>query len=750
MGSPLHPVIESLRRAVAIGVADGVSEAEKKLEQWLSEQGVATSETPYFARLLGISLTDRYPSLDAHPEVLRRRTLEMLLSVIGGLSSNRPVLLVAEDLHWADPTTVELLGLTIERLHSQQMLALFTFRPEFDAPWPMQPHVTALSLNHLTAGECQALATAVAREHNVSADVVTPIVERADGVPLFVEELARTVIESDETAGAFVPEGLQDALMARLDRLGPAKRLAQHAAVIGRDFTTEVLSQITEEDALGAKLEKLVAADLLRSMPGGNHFRFKHALIHEVAYQSLLSSERNTIHGRVALSLERLEPPAEPELLALHFAEAGELDQAVAYRKLAGRAAAEASALKEAEANYEVALSLLDDLSPSEARTQRGVELLSLLGAVQMVVYGFGSLDVKSTYEKARDLNEGLSAPVEEFEVMWGLWLNRQMRSEFTEAQRLATLVFTLAQKTDDSGHHLQAHHAEWMTALSLGDVLSAYEHSERGLAIYDSDLHGDHAFRYGGHDPAVCGGGHNAISSWLMGFPDRALTRWETAQALAARLEHRGSIGIGRHFGVWLLQLLGDTERIIELTEDTEGAPAHLRAQSAVIRGWAIAGMGDVADGIAQCEQGLASYTRTGASVRLAYLHGLLAEALRRAGQRKDALAACDDALRRLADGSERWLRPELHRLKAELLLEERNGWELARNELDSAIRSARSLGARSLELRATLSMSRLLAGRGAEFFNDTATTEIYTAFTEGFDTKDLAAASEMLQQLG
>jgi class 3 adenylate cyclase/predicted ATPase len=747
--SPLHPVIASLRRAVALPADASPTTVENILEGWLREQSVPATGTPYLAHLLSVPLTASYAPLNDHPEVLRRRTLELLLSVISGMSEKRPILLVGEDLHWADPTTLELLGLTIDRLQSCRLLALLTFRPEFEVPWTAQPHLTSLSLNHLTMGECRELAISVARQHDAPAESVAPILDRADGVPLFVEELARSVSESNLAADGFVPEGLQDALMARLDRMGSAKRLAQQAAVIGRDFTSNLLQLVVGSDDLDSQLDQLMSADLLRHLPSAERYRFKHALIHDVAYNSLLNSEKRELHKRVARALEREGNLSDPELLAHHYEAAEDFAQAVAYRTEAGNLAARGNALKEAERNYEIALNLLGEVDRSEESIRQRVELMVALGAVQMVVYGFGSGEVSSTYEEARDLNDSLSIPVDEFEVMWGLWLNRQMRSKFAEARNLANRVSALAQHSDDSNLHLQAHHAEWMTALSLGDVATAFEHSEQGLSIYDPELHGDHAFRYGGHDPGVCGGGHNAISNWLMGYPDRAITRWSASEALAQRLDHRGSIGIGRHLGVWLHQLLGDAPKVIELTEDTEGAPAHLRAQMAAIRGWALAAVGDVAAGLSQCESGLANYLKTGASVRLAYLRSLQADTYRRAGRIEEAMAACDEAFARLADGSERWLRPELHRLKAELLANSREGWSGARREMEIAIRVAQELGGRSLELRAAISMARMLAERGNREDAEALLSLCYRQFSEGHGTSDLLAAKQLLGEL-
>ncbi len=757
----LFPVAQSLERAVRT-VPDAPSGSKvAALGSWIAALSLPPDDfIPYLAPLLALAPTDRVESPELAPDVRRRRTLDALVRILEAASDRDPLLLIAEDLHWCDPTTLELLGLVHERLPDAALLALLTYRPEFSPPWRGVPNLTTLSLNHLTLDECRALARGVAREHHLSDDLVEEIVTKTDGVPLFVEELSAAIVESaaDGLPVEGVPATLRDALTARLDRLGDAKHVAQIASVIGRQFEFELLAAACEDpDALATALERLEAAGLIARRGGaeltGAVFRFKHALVRESAYESLLHSRRRTVHERVALALERTASAAQeqPELLAHHHASAGNLDRAAAYRLQAGSRAARSNALAEAEASFQAGLALLDPLPDSAERLASRAELLLGLGSVQMVLHGFASAQARETYSIARRVSSRGDHPARRFYATWGLWLNRHVGGDLDAARELLSEVNAHASGAGGRDARLQAHHASWTTLLALGEVARAFEHTERGVALYREDEHRDHAFRYGGHDPGVCGGAHAGVAGWLLGEPAQALARWQAGMALGRRLDHKPSIGVAAAFGAYMFLLRREPERIVELSDADLTMPAHLRAGTQVLRGWALAALGERDLGPRECSDGIEAYVDAGARIHLGFLCYVMSQTLQLVGRPDDALAWLDRAAS--ADGvpgNAAWWRPELIRSRAVLRVAVGDAEPLALiSGARAAVEAARQIGSKALELRAAVTLGEALREAGEHGEARAALAPLLSGDQEAGGEVDVIAARRVLDSL-
>ena len=468
--SALYPVIGLLERAARLERDAPSEEQLARLEALLAQSSDRPDEAlPLLAGLLGVPTGERYPALSLTPEVQKRRTLEALVDQLAGLAARQPVLVLYEDVHWIDPSTLELLGLAIERLRDLPVLALITFRPEFQPPWIGQAHMTTLTMSRLGRRQGADLVARVSGDKPLPAEVVEQIVARTDGVPLFVEELTKTVLESGlladagdryELSGSLpplaIPTTLHDSLMARLDRLGPVKEIAQIGAVIGREFSHELLAAVStlSEDKLSEALDRLIASELLfrRGTPPEATYSFKHALVQEAAYQSLLRSTRQRLHSEVADALERGSLAVAPEVLARHLTEAARTDKAVAYWHLAGRRAIELSASREAAGHYDRALALLRSLPPTPERNRTQLDLHLALGAAWIPSKGYASDEVRRAYTNALQMCDQVCEQEQRFRALRGLCSSHYARLELRESTNVASRLLSLARRLRRSG----------------------------------------------------------------------------------------------------------------------------------------------------------------------------------------------------------------------------------------------------------------------------------------------------------
>ncbi len=774
--SALHPIITQLERAAGFASDDGPEAKLTKLEALLGQATERLDEAmPLLAALLGLATGERYPALNLSPQRQKQRQLEVLIEQLAGLARRRPVLELYEDVHWVDPSTLELLDLLVERVRALPVLAVLTYRPEFSPSWAGQAHVTSLPLNRLGRRQGAAMVERVTGGKALPGEVLEQIVARTDGVPLFVEELTKTVLELGlltevgdryELSGPLpplaIPATLHDSLMARLDRLAPVREVAQIGAVIGRNFSYELLAAaaLIPADQLNHALDHLAAAELVfrRGSPPAATYSFKHALVQDVAYQSLLKSRRQQLHARIAEALKVQFPQTivhEPEVLARHLTEAGLAAQAIEYWQRAGRLAMAQAANKEAAAHFRKTLELLATLPETRERRMEEIALQSALGGALIHMKGVASQDVERTYDRARELCEGVGDPWQLFLVEWGLCHVYLARAEHLRARELADGLLVLAAREADPALLLQAHHAAWSIHNLLGEAAEARAACERGWALYDHDVHSSQAFVYGGHDPAVCSRNIGSWAVWRLGFPDQALAWQEAGLALAERHPHPPMLAHTFTWAAFLHQFRRDLVKLHEQAERAatlahEQALANNEAEASMLLGWLMSEEGEPEQGIGLIRRGMSVRQASGTMFHHSYFLGLLAQAHARAGQSAEALHLVSEALSFAESRSERWYEPELRRLRGEYL--HREGATRACDaeaSLEEALNVARAQGAKAWELRSAVSLARLWAEQGKRQKGYNLLAPVYGWFTEGFDTADLKDAEALLEAL-
>ena len=774
INSALHPVIEQFERAAQFESTDDAIAKLNKLEALLAHSGREDQQTAaLFAALLSIPAEGRYPALALSPPQQKQRTLNAFVEQLSGLAERQPVLFIFEDAHWVDPTTLELLELTVARLQDLRVLVVITHRPEFTAPWTGDAQVTLITLNRLSRKDRKTMAERLAGGARLPEEVLDQIATRTDGVPLFVEELTKSMLESGQLEGIgnrnvlsgsmpalAVPATLQDALTARLDRLAPIKDILQMGACIGREFSFELLAEVSRvsADELSSALDQFTEAELIfrRGDPPAAIYTFKHALVQDAAYSSLLRARRAEIHGTIAGVLETAFPEtlqAQPEIVAHHFTEANLLDRAIPMWEQAGRNAAQKFANTEAIRHFTKAIELLASLSDDEAKNRRELALQINLAPVYMAAKGFSAPEVGVAYERARDLARGLGDASNLFTSLWGLWLFNQMRPKKGTARALSEELLTLGAQNADSGQILQAGHASWTTNFFLGEFKYTKERAEQGIALYDASEHRAHKFLYGGHDPGVCCRGVGGLTTYMLGFPDQSVQLVRSAVTLAEAINHPLSRLMAE---LWLTQiqlLRGDSkdarktlDRAIQLASET-GIPRGMWAD--FLKGWTLSVAGKPKDGLPQM---LRDFDTMGAAAQEAfrpYYLGVLGDTCRAAERVEDGLGFVDRGLELVLTHDSQWCLAELHRIKGELL--HARGEPLAAVEqcFDTAITVARSQDGKLWELRATASLARLWHSHGRSAEARDRLASIYGWFTEGFDSADLTGAKALLDEL-
>ena len=712
--SSLFPVIKHLSRAARFAADDSPSAQIEKLGALFAQRAASDSlAIPLLADLLSVAEASQAVPASLNPAQRKAATIALLVDEIIRLGDSDPVLLILEDAHWIDATTLELMTRLTDRIAQARLLVLATGRPDFMPPWQTRPHSTLLTLPRLGRAECAELVAGVAATHTLSAETIAAIIAKTDGIPLFVEELTKSVMESAGEDGAAVPPTLKDLLMARLDRLGEAREVAQIAAVVGRQFPLAILDAVVSRSStvLEAALAKLVAAGILLPEARGleRSFSFKHALLRDAAYESLLLARRREWHERTARTVEQRFPDlaaSEPEVLAYHFGEAGLAGPACDNRMRAGDRAVSWSAYKEAIAHFSTGLKLAETLPQSADGMHRQLDFLVKLGPALMVARGMGSTEVEDACRRAAQIGETLGDGDAVYKAKWGLWLNANVRRKTTLARDRANELLTLAQRSGDADQLLEAYHCRWSTALFRGDVAGTVDNSRIGVAAYDMARHRHLGQAFGGHDPGACAHVCRAIA--LQEFGDREQARESGAAGitLAEALDHPNSLGHALYNVSIGLQLVGDREatfaaakRAVALAE--KFGLLSWRAGSLLLAGWATAVGSDIAEAARLIDAEIDNATATGPLPQ--YFLGLAAEVLLAAGRPADALAHLDRAIAAIDEPGVGFYLPEIHRLRGECLLSlnRRNKAE-ARQAFATARDNARQQGATLFEHRA------------------------------------------------
>ncbi|MDA9489444.1 AAA family ATPase [Bradyrhizobium sp. CCBAU 11361] len=773
--SPLHPVIGLLERAAGFAADDPAATRLDKLEALLAlSSNDVTGVAPLLAALLSLETGARYPPLDESPHRQKERTLEVLIDQVLGLAAHQPVLALYEDVHWADPTSLELLDLLIDRVQGAPVLVLITFRPEFEPSWTHYAHVTALTLSRLSRRQGAAMVARLSGGKALPPAVLDQIVAKTDGVPLFVEELTRTVLETnllrDEgdhyaLAGPLppmaIPATLQESLLARLDRLAPAREVAQVAAAIGREFSHELLAiaAALPESELQAALDDLVGSGLVfrRGMPPQATYSFKHALVQDAAYATLVRATRQRLHARIAAALEQHFPEtvqAQPELLAHHYMKAGLAEPAIDYWLKAGQAEIARSATAEAIAQLSKGLELITALPDDAARWRRELELQVALGVALMAAKGWAAPEVGQANARARDLCERLGETPWLFPVLYGEWVFHVVRAELESGRSAGEDLLRRAQEQNDAAAETVGNRIVGTAALLRGEPGIARAHLERTLALYDPAAHRSLAFLVA-QDPRVSGLSVLSWSLFALGYPEQARARSEEALTDAKELSHRNTLGYALLYGCILSQLRRDRDEaqgransLIALAAD-QGSP-HFLAAGNVIRSWILGATGELDAGITQLRDGLTRWQATGAGFLVPYFLSLLAELHGRAGAVEEGLDLIAKALDRVAETGERWFEAELHRMKGELMLRLRKADPTAAEaRFRQAASVARQQSAKLWELRAATGLARLWREQGRRGEAHDLLSPLYSQFTEGFGTPDLQAARAMLREI-
>ena len=762
--SPLHPVTSQLQGAARFRATDSPDDKLDKLERLLGrgDEGPA-SIVALLAGLLSISGTDRYPPLSLTPQQHKQRTLAALVDRLARIARAEPVLMLFEDLHWVDPTTQEFLDITVAAISALPVLLVATFRPEFQPPWLGQPNTTMLQLSRLNPREGEAMVRRVRGAQALSDEVVADIVDKTDGVPLFVEELARTVIDVGPDRATAVPASLHASLLARLDQLGDAKELAQIGAVIGRDFSYELLSATIDQDeqTLRVRLERLVTSGLVlvRGTAPQSTYRFKHALVQDAAYDSLLRAKKRLLHHAVAQALERRFPAAaqsQPELLAHHRSAAGDIEKAIGHWLDAGRRATQQSANREAVAYLRRGLEALTDLPSSTARDRLELSLQLALFTPLPATTGFASKESMAAYDRVRELCDALDTPEQLYPALLGQWVGRVMRGEPRAGLQLAAQMHDLGEQTHNEIASLLGYRMLGWCELFLGQLADSRIHLRSALELYDPERHAEHRFQMV-HDHRVATTSPLAMNLLLSGFPTQAMATSEETIDYARRSGHTNTLAYALvHGGVVPAMMAGDVQRVGSIATELDSLEAQAQLPHLFVpwnrigRGWSMARSGEPERGIALMCEGIEQHADAGVVYIAPVYLCLLADVYVETKDLESATVTLRRAMSHVEQTEECFWEAEVHRHMGNAqLARSPDAGDLASTHFRAAIGVARSQGAKLLELRAAVSLAHLLRqeGRAREALD--LLEPVYASFTEGFDTPDLLEAETLLAQL-
>lgn len=778
--SAFFPVIAQMERAAALARDDAVPVKLDKLDALVAKRGGPSADAALFAEMLSLPNDGRYPALDGPPRLRRRRLLEAFAAQIEAITASSPVLMIFEDAHWSDPTSLEALGALVDRMERLRLLLIVTFRPEFEPPWIGRSNATPLALGRLSQRE---IATMIDRL--VGADGVAPhlrheILARTDGVPLFVEEMTKAVLEAASEGRAHraaasapvpipaVPAALHASLMSRLDRLGPAKEVAQAGAAIGREFSLALLALVLRkpEADTRAALDRLVGAGLLfcDRAAADETYQFNHALVRDIAYGSLLREPRRALHARIAAALETgFASFAEnhPELVARHFAAADIADKAAALWGKAGRRSLARSALAEAADQLAHALRLIEGLPGTPALRRERIRLQTDLANALIHTKGHASPETRACFEQARaliaqaeSLGELPDDPLAIFSVLYGFWVGSRMAFQGDVTCELAAQFMALAESQRETAPRMIGHLLRGISLVLVGDLDEGRTHLDRAVAFYDPAEHRPLATRFG-HDVRVTALCWRGLASWMLGFPG------------AARDDARSALGDAREVGqaatsmfalshVSLLLLHcgchaeaeASIEELVALAE-AKGS-VYWQSYGTLLRGWLLALNGEASGAVSLATAASAAMRSTGATAYGPWYYSYLARAHAALGQFAEARRCLGDALRALETAKEAWCEADVLRIAGEIeMMSPRPDMAKAEASFEKALAVARRQRAKAYALRAATDLAKLWASQGKRQPARALLLSAYGAFTEGFDLPDLMSAKAVLDAL-
>ena len=770
--SALFPFIGELERAAGFERSDSPTEKLSKLDALLAQSGAEPEHVAVLANLFALPASDRYGLQELSPQKRKEKTLAALLARLDGLAARQPVLMNFEDVHWIDPTSLELLAATVEHVPQLRVLLLITARSEFTPPWPSYSHITTIPLTRLGRRAGAALVERVTAGKALPKEVTDEILSRTDGVPLFIEELTKTVLESGllgERDGQYVlerplptlaiPTTLHASLMARLDRLAPVREVAQIGAVAGREFHYELLNAVAglPRERLEDALAQLVRSELIFRRGESPHavYTFKHTLVRDAAYASLLKSRRAHLHAAIANALEHQFAEiaqTQPETLAHHLTEAGLVEKAVGYWLQAGKNAAQRSANLEAIAHLRRGIELTSRLPADEGRDSSELDFQLVLGPCLIATHGPAASAALTTFARARELCERLGEPPEYLQVRFWLATVSVVRGDLPQALEAVEGMPSDAEARGNRGALINVIRGRAMILMFMGRIVEAREVLERAIELFGASVDADRlAARAAGQDAGVAMLAFAAWVFWTLGQVDEAVVRMSAALDRADEVQHAHTHAYAWYYASVLYALRGDpaiakgyAERCLAISEQ-HGFRQWLGLARA-IRDICAAVLDASAGRLDEVKTVLDEYQRAGYQLGLTAQIVLLCPALLLRNDSEAALELIDHGLAIVSHNSERFFEAELYRLKACALITRGASDAEVESLLDQALRTARSQQARSLELRAATDLARLWMNQGKRVEARDILSSIYGRFTEGFETRDLKDAKDLL----
>jgi class 3 adenylate cyclase/predicted ATPase len=778
--SAFYPIIGQMERAAGLVHDDEPRAKLDKLDAVLAQTSTSAEDAALLAEMLLIPNDGRYPAPDSAPEQRRQRTLEALTSQLAGLARQQPVLMIFEDAHWVDPTSLEVLSRIVDRIKTLRALLIVTSRPEFNAPWVGQSHVTSLTLNRLGEREAAAIIARLAGNKALPADVLAEIVARTDGIPLFVEEMTKAVLEAESEGAArrtvaavpssalAVPASLHASLMARLDRLGPAKEVAQIGSAIGREFSHALLALVARksEAELGSALDRLVQTGLLfrQGVPPQASYLFKHALVQDAAYGTLLREPRRALHARIAETLERQFAEIaerQPELLARHCSEAGLIEKAAGLWGKAGQQSLERSALIEAVEQLTRALGQFALLPATSESRREEIKLQAALLNALMHTKGYAAPETMAAGERARSLIETAEAleeppedPLLKFSVLYGFWVANQTNCNGDIICELAAQFLASADKQGMTAPRMMGHRLTGSSLLITGRFGQGRAHLDRARALYDPAQHRMLTTRFG-QDTRVAILWYRSWALWALGYPEAALADAERALTEAREIGHAATLmfalawtGPTQYYCGNYAALSAQAEELVALA-DEKGA-VYWKAAGMCMQGLILQQTGRAGEAVQKLISGIAAWRSTGASLFVPTQLSWLATAHAELGQFADAWRCVSEAATVIGTSKERWYEAEVNRITGEVAVRP-PGSEATKATayFERAIAVARAQQAKSWELRAAMSLARLRRDQGKQDEARDLLAPVYGWFSEGFDTRDLKEAKSLLDGL-
>jgi class 3 adenylate cyclase/predicted ATPase len=775
--SAFHPLIGQVERAAELARDDTPRQKLDKLDAVLARTSTSREDAALFAELLSLPNDGRYPMLDLAPAQRRERTLDALTAQMETMTRQRPVLMIFEDAHWIDPTSLEIISRTVNQIQNLPVLLIVTFRLEFQPPWTGRHHVTALSLNRLAQHDVDSVIDRVIGNAFIPASIRQDIIERSDGIPLFVEEMTKAVLEAEtpdeaaRTAAAHpspavaVPPSLHASLMARLDRLGPAKEVAQIGAAIGREFSHALLAAVVRkpEAELGSSLDRIIAAGLLFRQGISPHasYLFKHALVQDAAYGTLLREPRRALHASIVEALESRFPEiaeSQPEVLARHCTEAGQFEKSARHWGQAGQRSLDRSALVEAVEQLACALAQISGLPGTPALRRDEIRLQVALITPLLHVKGYAAPETKAAVERAkllieqaRALGEPLEDPLLLLSVLYAFWVANYVSFNGNAMRELAGEFLKLAEKEETTGPLIVGHRVMGISLLATGDIAASRTQFTRAIELYDPKEHRLLAARFS-QDSRVAVLSYRSWALWYLGYPDAALEDAKHALEYAREIRQAATLMYAL-FHASLPQIhcghyaTADAllDELVALAD--EKGSLFWKAFGRLAQGSVLALTGNASDAVKMISSGLTEFRSTGSTLLVPTHLSYLARAYGELDQFDDAWRCIDEAMAAVEKTRETWGEADLHRIAGKLALMSRQP-DAAKAEayFDRALAIARAQQARSWELLAATSMARLWLAQGKQKEARQLLAPIYGWFTEGFDTLDLKRARELL----